>query len=234
MSRADLRIERLHVAYGRHPALAVDSPTAIRAGEIVALVGPNAAGTSSFLKALAGLVRSSGRALLGSDDLVRLRAAERARLVGYLPQDYGGAAALTVFEAVLLAVMSLAQALARSPRLLLLDEPTSALDLRHQLELLELVRGLARQRQAIVIAALHDLGLAARFADRLIVLDRGRLRACAPAEQALTVTCLREVWGIDAWVGRGHSGLLEVTAVRSLRQTSERHLPANLPEPLAS
>jgi iron complex transport system ATP-binding protein len=71
----------------------------------------------------------------------------------------------------------LAMALAQQPRLLLMDEPTLHLDLGHQFALLELVAHLRRARDLTVVAVLHDPNLAVRFADRILLLDRGRLFA---------------------------------------------------------
>jgi iron complex transport system ATP-binding protein len=82
--------------------------------------------------------------------------------------------------------------------LLLLDEPTAHLDIGHQLDLLERVRGLVSHRGVCAIAALHDLNLAARFADRVVVLSHGRRVADGPASEVLTPPLLREVWGVDA------------------------------------
>src|SRR5690606_38539627 len=67
-------------------------------------------------------------------------------------------------------LVALGQALVRNPRVLLLDEPTSALDLRRQLEVMNLVQDLTRERGIVTVAALHDLGLAGRFADRFVLL----------------------------------------------------------------
>lgn len=67
----------------------------------------------------------------------------------------------------------LAQRLVREPRLLLLDEPTSALDIRHQLIALDCLKSYAREKNAIVLAALHDLNLAARFCERLLFIKDG-------------------------------------------------------------
>ncbi len=92
----------------------------------------------------------------------------------------------------------LARTLAQQTPVLLLDEPTSHLDIGHQLDLLERVRQLSRRRGVTVIAALHDLNLAARFADRIFVLSRGRGYADGPPEKVLSEDLLGRVWGVVA------------------------------------
>ncbi|WP_292898499.1 MULTISPECIES: ABC transporter ATP-binding protein [unclassified Nitratireductor] len=92
----------------------------------------------------------------------------------------------------------LARALVQQPRLLVLDEPTNHLDIHHQLQLLRFMRGL----QTTVVAALHDLNLAAMFCDRLFVLDRGRLVAAGTPETVLTPDLLRNVYRIEATIAR--------------------------------
>jgi iron complex transport system ATP-binding protein len=100
----------------------------------------------------------------------------------------------------------LAQALAQDAPLLLLDEPTAHLDIRHQLDLLGRVRRLADHGRT-VLAAIHDLELAARFADRLLVLDSGRLVADGPPESVLTPDRLRETFAVEAEVAGGPDGI---------------------------
>ncbi|GKS91551.1 ABC transporter ATP-binding protein [Acidovorax sp. SUPP2539] len=95
----------------------------------------------------------------------------------------------------------MARAWAQQGRLLLLDEPTSDLDLRHQLATLQTVRELSRQRGAGAVIAIHDLALAARFCDRLLMLRGGRvLDAGAPA-QVLTPTNVQALFGVGARIG---------------------------------
>lgn len=89
----------------------------------------------------------------------------------------------------------LARALAQQPRLLVLDEPTNHLDVRHQFDLLELVRGLG----ITVLAALHDLNLASAYCDRLVVLDRGRVAAEGTPRAVLTTDLIRDVFGVRAF-----------------------------------
>jgi iron complex transport system ATP-binding protein len=96
----------------------------------------------------------------------------------------------------------LALALAQDAPLLLLDEPTTYLDLRHQLEVLQLVARLRTERRMTVLMVLHDLGLAARFSERLVALRGGRVAADGAPGDVVTPELLREVFGVDGRVGR--------------------------------
>ena len=95
--------------------------------------------------------------------------------------------------------LTLAQALAQQPRILLLDEPTSHLDLNHALQVLELVRMLADDGLT-VLGVFHDLGLAARFADRISIVADGRVTVPAPPEDALDAKVISDVFGVRAVV----------------------------------
>lgn len=90
-----------------------------------------------------------------------------------------------------------ARALAQQPRLLLLDEPTSHLDIRAQLQLLALLRRKAAEGMTVLLA-LHDLNLAVRFCDHLVVLDAGKLAAQGPPHAVLTPALLEAVYGVRA------------------------------------
>ncbi|KJC38503.1 iron ABC transporter [Bradyrhizobium sp. LTSP849] len=92
------------------------------------------------------------------------------------------------------------------PGLLLLDEPTSSLDLRHQIDLVEAARRRAAGGTA-VIAILHDLNLAIRFADRLVVLNSGRLAADGPRTEIVTRETIRDIFEIDAVVHQADDGV---------------------------
>ena len=96
--------------------------------------------------------------------------------------------------------VALAQAMVREPRALLLDEPTSALDLHHQLQVLDWLSRRARETSTIVVMAIHDLSLAARFATHLWMLGEGRLAACGSPGEVLTPARLRDIYAIEAHV----------------------------------
>src|SRR5258706_642335 len=94
----------------------------------------------------------------------------------------------------------MAMALAQQPALLLLDEPTSHLDIKYQIETLELVQHLNRERGVTVIAAMHDLNLAARYFPRLLLFQRGIVADAGPAE-VLEPGLLSRVYGVNVQVG---------------------------------
>ena len=87
-------------------------------------------------------------------------------------------------------------------RFLLLDEPVSALDLSHQYRLLQLLRQLTREEGLGTVCTLHNLNLAAQFADRCLILDNGRLIADGHPSEVLTVETLSNVFDLDFWIQR--------------------------------
>jgi iron complex transport system ATP-binding protein len=246
MPPANLNIDHLSVAYHRTVVLR-DVALVAQAGQVLGLIGPNGAGKSTLLRAISGtLVPAKGNIRLGAIDLVRLPAAERARLVAVVPQGANLPEGFSVAEVVLMgraphlsrfggesahdreiarqamlrtATWALAErwigelsggerqrvliarALAQEPQLLLLDEATAQLDLKHQTATLDMARRLARSGLT-VIAALHDLSLAALYADRLALLHEGQLLLCDTPERVLTPDWLRQAYDVEAVVGR--------------------------------
>ena len=140
-------------------------------------------------------------------DMVLLgRSPQRSALARYTVEDHRlAAAALHRVGARTLAKRSyatlsggekqrvlIARTLAQEADHLLLDEPTNHLDIRYQHEILHLVRGL----RVTTVVVLHDLNLAARYCDRLVLLDRGTVAACGPTADVLTPQLLEPVYGI--------------------------------------
>ncbi len=215
----------------------------LRQGEVTAICGPNGAGKSSLLTALAGLLPlSSGSVRLDGDLLAALDPADRARRIGFLPQqaelawdlsvevlaglgrlpwNLGAEADHAAIERALADVQlseyrkrplsrlsggeraraMLARVLAGEPCWLLADEPLANLDLGHQLALLGHFRKLAGQGLGVALV-LHDLAQAMNHADRVVVLEGGRIVADGPPETALAADVIERVWGVRArWLG---------------------------------
>lgn len=256
MSVEALNIRGLCASYPRRPVIDGLTLDPFPVGQVVALVGPNAAGKSTLMLALAGLIGAKGSVRLGEREILDLPVGERAGIVSFMPQALPQGVALSVLESVIASLkaspladfdlrgrqvhrralatlerlaignlalerlnrlsggqrqlVSLAQAVAREPRVLLLDEPTSALDLRHQAAVMGLVRELAREGR-IVVVVLHDLNLAARWADHVVVLSKGAVATQGEPETAITSEMLASVYGVQALVEHSSRGHLQVS-----------------------
>jgi ABC-type cobalamin/Fe3+-siderophores transport system ATPase subunit len=224
----------------------------VHAGEFHAVLGPNASGKTTLVRAALGLLRpNTGRAEILGRAANEWSRRELARVVGVVPQRednlfpqrvgetvllgryphlslFGGVrdADRAAVERALLACdardlaerwlwtlsggeyqrVRLARALAQEPRLLVLDEPTASLDLRHEMELFELVRGLVDTRRLGVVMITHHANLAARFADRVLILAEGRAVARGTPGEALTRETVERVFSwpvaIEPFEGR--------------------------------
>lgn len=111
----------------------------------------------------------------------------------------------------------LARALAQQPDVLLLDEPTTALDLGHQQRVLELVDELRAADGLTVLSTLHDLGLAAQYADALVLVDHGVIAAAGPPARVLTEDTLAAHFGARTRVTVGSDGRPSIHPVRPVR-----------------
>lgn len=115
----------------------------------------------------------------------------------------------------------IAMALAQEPDVLLLDEPTVHLDLNHQVEILELVRRLNRERGLTVLATMHDLNLAALYFDDLVLLEQGRIVARGSAQQVLSPERIRQVFNANVLVAP-HPARSDKPQVIILPETQDR------------
>ncbi len=95
-----------------------------------------------------------------------------------------------------------ARVLAQEPRVLLLDEPVTHLDLRYQIEFLELVKKLTKERNLITIMSLHDLNLAMRYSDEVILMRRGLIYSIGKPDEVLTPQAIRSVFGVEVEIAK--------------------------------
>jgi iron complex transport system ATP-binding protein len=236
-------------------------------GAISVIVGANACGKSTLLRAMARLITpSAGAVLLDGEAIHRLPTRQVAQRVGLLPQTpiapegiavadlvargryphrgwFGRGASAdddAIVEDALRATGTLeiadrpvdelsggqrqrvwiALALAQRTDVLLLDEPTTYLDVSHQVEVLDLLTDLNRERGTTIVIVLHDLNLAARYADHLFAVRTGALYASGTPAEVVTAETVRAVFGMESRViadpvsgtplvlpiGRHHSG----------------------------
>ncbi|MGW2679758.1 ABC transporter ATP-binding protein [Streptomyces sp. NPDC001436] len=206
------------------------------------IVGPNACGKSTLLRALARMLRpTAGQVLLDGRAITSTPAKQVARTLGLLPQSSVAPDGITVAdlvargryphqgllrqwsardERIVLESMAstgvaeladravdelsggqrqrvwIAMALAQQTPLLLLDEPTTYLDIQHQLEVLDLCAQLHEEQGRTLVAVLHDLNQAARYATHLIALRGGVVVAEGPPAQVVTARLVEEVFGV--------------------------------------
>lgn len=109
-------------------------------------------------------------------------------------------------------MVAVAQTIVRSPEVILLDEPTSALDLHHQLSILTSIRHEMERKKPVVMAALHDLNLAAKFCDRLVLLRDGAILADGKPEQILALAEIGETYRVKTELEYTKHGALYVDA----------------------
>lgn len=114
----------------------------------------------------------------------------------------------------------IAQALVQNPRILLMDEPTSSLDLHHQFEMLELIQRLTVDNHLTTVMTLHHLDLAARYADKIIILHEGEVYDTGAPQDVFTTEMFQRVYKVNATITEAADGILHVIANGS---TSTQH-----------
>jgi len=215
-------------------------------GRFTVIVGPNACGKSTLLRALARIIRpGAGQVVLDGKQIDRVPARQVARTLGLLPQSSVAPEGITVADlvargryphqtflqrwseadetAVAGAMRTarvadiagravdelsggqrqrvwIAMVLAQETPILLLDEPTTFLDIAHQIELLNLLRDLNRRQGSTVVAVLHDLNQACRYADHIVAMRDGRIVAHGDPRSVMTAERVQEVFGLASVV----------------------------------
>jgi iron complex transport system ATP-binding protein len=211
----------LSVAYGDRTVVH-DASFSLAPGQMVALIGPNGAGKTSLLRALAGLAPTTGSLTIDGEHAARMTPRDRARRIAYLPQGHTVHWPLAARDVVALGRYphgvsdparmgardraAVADAMARTDALAFADrniltlsggERARVMLARHQIGIMEALRAEAR-RGRLVIAVTHDIGLAARMADLVMVIDVGRIAALGPPAAVMTPALLRDVYGVEA------------------------------------
>lgn len=114
-------------------------------------------------------------------------------------------------------VVNIAQAIVREPDVLIMDEPTANLDLQNQLEVLELVREYTRQKRIATILTLHDLNMAARYADKLVLLRDGAVYRAGTPTAVISEEAVRNAYGVHVSVTQNEDGIPMLHPIGSVR-----------------
>ncbi|EOW6929125.1 ABC transporter ATP-binding protein [Serratia marcescens] len=241
------RLHASHLKLGYdNKIIADDLSVAIPDGAFTVIVGPNACGKSTLLRALCRLLKpSAGEVMLDGKNISSFATKALARELGLLPQTSIAPDSITVADLVsrgryphqsllkqwtqadkqaVVAAMAatnvgqladrsvdelsggqrqrvwVAMALAQQTPLLLLDEPTTYLDIAHQIELLDLFRQLNREHGQTLIAVLHDLNHACRYADHIIAMRDGKIVAEGKPAEIITAELVERVFGMPCMI----------------------------------
>ena len=111
----------------------------------------------------------------------------------------------------------LARALAQEPKVLLLDEPTNHLDLKHQLEILHLIRGLSKFKRITIIMAMHDINTALRFSDKVIALKQGKIIFCGSPRE-ISKRDIEGLYGVCVKIFKDENGIPIILPYRPIEQ----------------
>jgi iron complex transport system ATP-binding protein len=114
----------------------------------------------------------------------------------------------------------IARVLAQQPGAIFLDEPTANLDIRHQIEILDLIQSLCREKGLAVLIALHDLNLAIQYCDRLLLLKEGQIYSEGTPQEVITSFNIKEVYGAESFIYTHAENNLPVVLVKGNRKAS--------------
>lgn len=238
-----LKVENLVVGYEEKTVIQ-DANLVIPDGKISVIIGANACGKSTLLKAMTRIITpKSGRVTLDGEPIRGMNPKQLARICGLLPQDPVVPEGVTVSDLVargryphqkflqgqtkqdleavteameIMNIIELANrgmnelsggqrqrawiatALAQQSDILFLDEPTTFLDINYQIEILDLMVDLNQRRQTTIVMVLHDINLAARYADYLYAMKNGNLIAQGSPSDIVTEKLIMDVFGMKS------------------------------------
>ena len=146
------------------------------------------------LEIVAGLLKAMGLEDLALRDFVQLSGGQKQKVL-------------------------LARAFAQDTDLLLLDEPTSNLDLKHQLEVMEMISRMVKEKGVGAILAVHDLNLASRYSDTIVMLNAGKIFCTGRPHDVMTVENIRSVYGVEVTINQdnGYPYILPIRPVEQLK-----------------
>ncbi|MCX6676632.1 MAG: ABC transporter ATP-binding protein [Methanothrix sp.] len=178
-----------------------DLNVVVNDAEVLSLVGPNGSGKTTLIKCIDRILKPKGSILLEGtwriSDADIGKVADTLELLNLQDLSMKDFAQLSGGQKQKVLI---ARALAQEPAILLLDEPTSNLDMKHQLDVMETISSLVKEKSISAVMAIHDLNLAARFSDNLVMLKNGKVYAAGTPNELLCERNIRDVYGVEALV----------------------------------
>ncbi|MGQ9618635.1 MAG: ABC transporter ATP-binding protein [Candidatus Aminicenantia bacterium] len=236
-----IRVKKLLFSY-RHFNLKIEELN-FENSEITSIVGPNGAGKTTLLKCLAMINYVDRDSIfINGKDIKGLKSGERAKIIGYVPQEHvpifnfsvldfvltGRTPHLNIFSSPskkdmekametlkfvgienyanrnLLQLSSgvrrlvlLARVIAQEPEIFLMDEPTSFLDPKHEIEIMELVKKLSREKKKTIILTIHNLDLAVKYSDNIVFMKDGEVYGKGRVLDILNEDILKKIYEIN-------------------------------------
>ena len=226
-----LALTHFSAGYPRRQVIRDLTVPRLQRGKITALLGPNGSGKSTLMRAMAGL--GAEKVVYLPQTLpagVHLRVlesiivAQRAAGGAHSPENQAQVMSLLRqlgIEHLALSyldrlsggqkqLVGLAQSLIRQPALLLLDEPLSALDLNYQFHVMDLVREETQRRNIITLVVVHDINIALRHADHVLMLKEGQLLGDGAPAEVITPQALAAVYGVRGRIEPCSQGVMQV------------------------
>ena len=176
-------------------------------GENLCIVGPNGCGKSTLLKSIANIIEYEGSIKIDNKEVSSFSRIDLAKKVALMSQTSQIYFPYTVYELKdkLITELSggqlqrvfLAKIFAQDPDIILLDEPTNHLDFKNQIDLLENLNEWVKTNNKIVIGVLHDLNLVQYFADKVLMIQSGKVVSYGRPEDVLKGEILNDIYGMD-------------------------------------
>ncbi len=235
-------VQNLHFRYEDNTILKGVDLTAGK-GQFTGILGPNGCGKTTLLRNISGYLKpQKGEVSILGRAVKSLNTKEKAKLIGYVPQESITEFSFTAYDVVMMGRMPylkrfqresredreavreameltrtwdlknrianqlsggerqrvfIARALAQKPVILLMDEPVSHLDIKHQISIINLIGTLCHTMNITALVVLHDINLAARYCDSVVLMKEGRVVSSGSPRRALTAKNIRNVFDID-------------------------------------
>ncbi len=215
----NISVSSVRQKYGSHVVLK-DISFESKSGEVLALLGPNGSGKSTLIKTIADILApSSGSITIDGTDVQKIDPIDRAKMIGYVPQYFHYTPFTTVLDTVLIGRRPYMSWSVSDEDLAAVDEAMATMNIAdlsdrfvnelsggqrqrvfiaRALETVATMREIVRRENSGMIIALHDLNLALRYTDKVLLLKDGEMYAYGTPEEVLTTESVRDVYGVDA------------------------------------